>query len=104
MIGMCRLRRHAMKFERAAPERRHAHGIMTVLRILYHTPKHNKTSVFPKFGFSGMRLKVKTRLRAIRRVFGRDIVVYEGECALFLLRVYHTAHLRTQYEDKMNNL
>ena len=36
IIGMCRLRRHAIRFQRIASERRHACGIITALRILYH--------------------------------------------------------------------
>ena len=36
IIGMCRLRRHAIKFQRVASERRHARGIITALRLLYH--------------------------------------------------------------------
>ena len=36
IIGMCRLRRHAIKFQRVASGRRHAHGIITALRLLYH--------------------------------------------------------------------
>ena len=45
IIGMCRLRRHAIKFQRAASERRHADGIISALRILYHlrwiSTRHN---------------------------------------------------------------
>ena len=35
IMGMCRLRRHAMKFQRVASERRYARGIIAALRLLY---------------------------------------------------------------------
>ena len=36
IIGMCRLGRHAMKFQRIASERRYARGKITALRLFYH--------------------------------------------------------------------